>query len=80
MAEALGIAVLDLLEELKDVDRANEQVVEVHRVHAVQLALVLAVDVGDRLLKERAHHLCVGLRVAQLVLGVRDLGLDRRRA
>ena len=33
----------------------HEQVVEVHRVHAVQLALVELVDVGDRLLEEASR-------------------------
>ena len=80
VAEGGGVAVADLREELEDVDRADEQVVEVHRVHAVQLALVELVDVGDRLLEERADQLAVGLGVAQLVLGVGDLVLHRARA
>ena len=40
VAKRRRVAVADLLEELQDVDRVDEQVVEVHRVHAVQLALV----------------------------------------
>ena len=80
VAEGGGVAGADLREELEDVDRADEQVVEVHRVHAVQLALVELVDVGDGLLEERADQLAVGLGVAQLVLGVGDLVLHRRRA
>ena len=70
VAEGRAVAVAHLLEELEHVDRAHEQVVEVHRVHAVQLGLVELVDVDDRLLEVRAHHLPVGLRVAQLVLRV----------
>ena len=80
VAKADGVALADLGEQLEHVDRADEQVVEVHRVHAVQLALVGAIDVGDRLLEERADHLGVGVGVAQLVLGVGDLRADRRRA
>ena len=71
--KAFGVAVADLLEELEDVDGADEEVVEVHRVHAVELALVEAVDVGDGLLEERADELAVGVRVAELVLRVGDL-------
>ena len=75
----MRVAVADLLEELEDVDRAHEQVVEVHRVHAVQLALVVLVDVGDRLLEVGADELAVVVGGAQLVLGVGDLGLHRAR-
>ena len=78
VAEGAGVAGADLREQLEDVDRADEQVVEVHRVHAVDLALVELVDVGDRLLEEGADELAVVLGVAQLVLRVRDLVLDRR--
>ena len=80
VAEAVGVALADLGEQLEHVDGADEQVVEVHRVHAVQLALVAAVDVGDRLLEERSDHLAVRVGVAELVLGVGDLRVDRRRA
>ena len=79
MPEAVGVALPDLGEQLEHVDRADQQVIEVHRVHPVQLALVGAVDVGDGLLEERADHLRVGVGVAQLVLGVGDLGADRGR-
>ena len=78
-AEGRGVAVADLLEELEQVDGAEQQVVEVHRVHAVELVLVVLVDVGDRLLEEGADHLAVVLGRAEAVLGVRDLGLDRSR-
>ena len=77
VAERVRVALADLGEELEQVDRAEQQVVEVHRVHAVQLALVELVDVGDRLLEERADQLRVRVGVAQLVLGVGDLALDR---
>ncbi len=73
-----GVARADLREQLEHVHRADEQVVEVHRVHAVQVALVDLEDVGDRLLEVRADELAVGLRVAQLVLRVRDLVVERR--
>ena len=79
VAERAGVVVAHLLEQLEHVDRAHEQVVEVHRVHAVHLALVGPVDVGHRLLEERAHHLRIRIGVAQLVLGVGDLVVDRRR-
>ena len=79
VAEGGGVAGADLGEELEDVDGPDEEVVEVHRVHAVQVALVELVDVGDGLLEERADLLAVGLGVAQLVLGVGDLVLHRRR-
>jgi hypothetical protein len=78
-AERARVAVADLLEELEHVDRADQEVVEVHRVGAVQLALVVLVDVGDRLLEVGAHELAVVLRRAQLVLGVGDLRLHRAR-
>ena len=78
VAEGGRVAVADLREELEHVDRADEQVVEVHRVHAVQLALVELVDVGDGLLEERADELAVVLGRAQLVLGVGDLGVRSR--
>jgi hypothetical protein len=79
VAEGGGVAGADLGEELEDVDRAHQQVVEVHGVHAVQVALVEVVDVGDGLLEEGADLLAVGLGVAQLVLGVGDLMLHGRR-
>jgi hypothetical protein len=76
VAEDLLVVVADLLEELQDVHGADEQVVEVHGVGAVHLALVEVVDVGDRALEERADELAVGVRVAQLVLRVGDLVVD----
>ncbi len=79
VAERARVALADLREELEEVDGADQQIVEVHRVHPVQFALVGAEHVGDRLLEERADHLGVGVGVAQLVLGVGDLGADRGR-
>ena len=38
--EAVGVALADLGEQFQHVDRPDQQVVEVHRVHPVQLALV----------------------------------------
>ena len=76
VAKRRRVAVAHLLEELQDVDGVDEQVVEVHRVHALQLALVDRVGVGDRLLEVRADELAVGLGVAQLVLRVGDLVVD----
>ena len=79
VAERLLVALAHLREELEHVDGAHEQVVEVHRVAAHQLALVELVGVGDRLLEVGADHRAVLGRVAQPVLRVGDLVLDRRR-
>ena len=73
VAEAVGVDLADLGEQLEHVHGADEQVVEVHRVHAVELALVAAVDVGHRLFEERSDHVAVGVGVTELVLGVGDL-------
>ncbi len=78
-AERLGVAVVDLLEHLQQVHRAEQQVVEVHRVHAHELALVVLVDVGRRLLEVGADELAVVVGGAELVLGVGDLALHRAR-
>ena len=77
VAEGGGVAGADLREELEDVDGPHEQVVEVHRVHAVQVALVQLEDVRDGLLEEGADELPVGLGVAQLVLRIGDLVVQR---
>ncbi len=77
VAEARGVALADVLEELEQVDGAEQQVVEVHRVHAQQVALVEAVDLGDHLLEGRADLLPVGLGVEQAVLGGGELVVDR---
>jgi hypothetical protein len=77
VAEGRAVAGADLGEELQHVHRAAEQVVEVHRVRAVQALLVEVVDVGDGLLEVGADELAVGGGVAQLVLGVGDLVVQR---
>jgi hypothetical protein len=79
VTKAGGVLVAHLLEQLEHVDCAHQQIVEVHRVHAVHLALVHPVHVRHRLLEERADHVPVGVGVAQLVLGVGDLAVDRVR-
>ena len=80
VAEGGAVARAHLREELEDVDRADEQVVEVHRVHLHEPLLVELVGVGDGLLEVGADELPVGGRVAELVLRVGDLVLDGRRA
>ncbi len=77
VTEAVRVPVPDLGEQLQHVDGADQQVVEVHRVGAMQLTLVGAIHVGDGLLEVGADQLGVGVRVAQLVLGVGDLRADR---
>ncbi len=77
--EAPPVAVAHLLEELEQVHAAEQQVVEVHRVGAVQALLVEPVDVGGGLLEEALHLELVGLGVEQLVLRVRDLAPDAAR-
>ena len=52
VVEAVGVLLADLVEQLEYVHGADQEVVEVHRVHPVQLALVLAIHIGDRLLEE----------------------------
>ena len=78
-AEALLVALADVLEELEHVDRPHQQVVEVHRVGLEQALLVGAVGLGDHRLERRDGLLGVGLGVHQQVLEVRDPGLDRAR-
>ena len=77
--EPLGVALAYLVEQPQEVDGPEQEVIEVHRIHAVQLTLVLAIHVGHGLLEERPHHLPVGVSVAQAVLGVGDLRPDGRR-
>ena len=75
VAKRRRVAVAHLLEELKHVDRVDEQVVEVHRVHAQQFPLVDREGIGD-VGRERGRipgHGSVVVRVAQLVLRVGDL-------
>ncbi len=78
-AEGALVAVADVLEELEQVDGANQEVVEVHRVGLVHALFVEAEDVGDGLLEERALALAEPLGVQQAVLRAGDLGLDRAR-
>ena len=78
-AEVAAVALADVGEQLEQVDGADQQVVEVHRVGVVHPLLVERVDVGDRLLEERALLLAVGLGVEQPVLRAGDLALDRAR-
>ncbi len=77
VAEARGVALADVGEQLEQVDGAEQQVVEVHRVHAQQVALVEAVDLSDHFLKRRSGLLPVGLGVEQTVLGGGELVVDR---
>ena len=53
-AEGPPVAVADVLEQLEQVDGADQEVVEVHRVGLVHALLVQLVDVGDGLLEEGA--------------------------
>ncbi len=57
LTERLLVGAAHLREQLEHVHGAGEQVVEVHRVHAVQLALVARIDIGDGALEERADQL-----------------------
>jgi hypothetical protein len=68
--EAAAVLVAHLGEELEEVHAAEEEVVEVHRVHRVDPLLVELVDVGRGLLEEAPHLLAVARGVDQLVLGV----------
>ena len=77
--EGARVALAHLLEQLEHVDRAQQQVVEVHRVHPQQFALIEVIDVGDELLVLRADRLAVVLGDDQAVLGGRDLALHRGR-
>ncbi len=80
LAERVPPAVADLLEQLERVDRADQEVVEVHRVRGQHPFLVEGVGRGDRLLEGVvAGRLGEGVDVDQLVLGARDLGPDRAR-
>ena len=72
-AELPPVALQHVGEQLEHVDRAEQQVVEVERVHLVHAPLVEVVDVGGRLLEEGADLLAVGGGVLKLVLGPRYL-------
>src|SRR3712207_8141491 len=56
VAERGAVALADLREELEDVDRADEQVVEVHRVHAQELALVELEDLDRKSTRLNSSH------------------------
>ena len=53
VAEGAAPALADLLEELEHVDRADQEVVEVHRVGLEHPLLVEREDLGDDLLEDR---------------------------
>ena len=72
-AEGAAVALANVLEQLQQVDRPHQQVVEVHRVGLQHPPLVQPVDVGRGALEVRALGRGVLLRVDQLVLGPRDL-------
>ncbi len=76
VAERLLPALAGLREALEHLDREHEQVVEVHRVRPEHPPLVERVDVGDGLVVERLDALQVLLGRDELVLRVRDLGVD----
>ena len=75
--ERRAVTLQQLGEELEHVDGPEQEVVEVERVHLVDPPLVELVCVGGGLLEEGADPLPVGGRVLELVLRLRDLGLDR---
>ncbi len=79
VAEGAAPAVADLLVELHHVDRADQQVVEVHRVGGEHPLLVEGVDLGGDLLEDAALGLGEGGGVDQFVLGAGDLRADRPR-
>ena len=77
--ECRDVALAHLGEQLEEVHGPEQQVVEVHRVHAVQVALVQLVHVGDHLLEGRG---CLAATLgggAKPVLQRRDADVDRRR-
>ena len=79
VTEGAPPALADVLEELQHVDRADQQVVEVHRVGLEHPLLVEREDFGDDLLEAADHHFAVAGGVDQLVLGAGDLPLDGAR-
>ena len=79
VAEGAPPALAHLLEQLQRVDRAHQQVVEVHRVGLEHALLVEGVDAGRGFLEDAALRLRVGVGVDQLVLGAGDLRADRPR-
>ena len=79
MAERRGVALAHLRKQLEQVDRPEQQVVEVHRVHPMQVALVDLIHVGHHLLERGADRLAIVGGGAQAVLRRRDLIVDRGR-
>ena len=79
VAEARLVLLPHVGVDLEQLHALEQEIVEVHRVHRVDLALVALVDVGGRLLEVGAHMLAVGLGVEQDVLCVAYLALDRTR-
>ena len=72
VAEPAAVVLPHVGEGLQQVDRGHDQVVEVERVGLAQAALVVAERLGVGLLEGVARLLGGVLRVAQLVLLVRD--------
>ena len=79
VAEGAAPALAHLLEQLQGVDRADQEVVEVHRVGLQHPLLVEREAFGDHLLEDAALRFRVHVGVDQLVLGAGDLVLDRPR-
>ena len=79
VAERLLPALARLGEAVEHVDRAEEEVVEVHRVRVEEAALVEAVDLGDGLVVERRDARAILLVRDERVLGARDLRVDAAR-
>ncbi len=78
VAEGAPVVLEPVGEELEQVDRLHEQVVEVHRAHLDELLLVELVDVGGGPVEIAAAELLAeGRRVLQAVLGVGDGAGDR---
>ena len=76
MREALAPAGEDVVVVVEQLDRALEQIVEVHRRCGLEAALVLEIDVGDALLEDlRRRAGVIGGRHV-LVLDRGDGGLD----
>ena len=79
VAERRLPALEGLGEPLEHLDREHQHVVEVDRVRGEEPLLVALVHLGDGLIPERRDPRGVVLRRDQLVLRVRDLGVDPAR-
>ena len=79
VAERLLPLLARLREALEDVDREQEQVVEVDGVRGEEALLVEVVDLGDGLVVEARDALGVLVRADERVLRVRDLRVDAAR-